>query len=73
MLAARAITGALSHGAGVAATRDYSGWINAQFDDVAGLLALYGRLQKPPGWVARELRGPGWDLEVTLGAQRRQR
>jgi flavin-dependent dehydrogenase len=52
MLAARAITETLSSGSRDAGARDYSEWINDQFDhDVAGLLALYGRLPKPPSWV----------------------
>lgn len=56
MLAARAMIEALSLGDGDA--RIYNDWINGQFDhDVAGLLALYGRLPKPPGWVVRELLG----------------
>lgn len=59
MLAAHAITEALSFGG--SAARNYSEWINDQFDyDVAGLLALYGRLPKPPGWVVRGLRGLRW-------------
>jgi flavin-dependent dehydrogenase len=35
-----------------AAAQRYSDWIRLWFDhDVAGLLALYGRLPKPPSWV----------------------
>jgi flavin-dependent dehydrogenase len=70
MLAARAITEALSFSDGGA--RHYSEWINAQFDhDVAGLLALYGRLPEPPGWVVRELCGLGWGRDRRRQQDRR--
>ncbi|HEX2181704.1 MAG TPA: hypothetical protein VHH10_05425 [Rubrobacteraceae bacterium] len=59
-----------------AAAQRYSDWILRWFDhDVAGLLALYGRLPKPPGWVRERgsISGPhvfppvaGEKLEPTL-------
>jgi hypothetical protein len=74
MLAARMITEAPSFDDAVA--RSYSDWVHLQFDhDVAGLLALYDRLPKPPGWVRERgsFSGPhvfppvaGEELEPTL-------